>query len=144
MAGSVIIGLIGLYSLVIQDTDPETEMRLEPHSGVTTLNEKFTISVLVDSKIAVNAFSGQLSTNPKIIEVSEIKYNNSIANLWVEEPWYSNGDGTIKFAGGTTAPGGFSGKGSLLEITFTPITIGEAQINLNTANFYSRRFRHGS
>ena len=136
MVGSVIFTLIGVYSLVIQSNDPETEMHLEPRSGVTTLNEKFTISVLVDSDIAVNAFSGQLSYNPKIIEVSEIKYNTSIADLWVEEPWYSNGDGTIQFAGGTTAPGGFTGSGSLLEIIFNPIASGEAQISLNTAQIF--------
>ena len=136
MVGSVIVGLIGLYSVVIQSSDPETAMRLEPRSGVTTLNEKFTVSIMVDSKIAVNAFSGQLNYDPKIIKVNEIQYNTSIADLWVEEPWYSNGDGTIKFAGGTTVPGGFTGSGSLLEISFTPIASGEVSLNLNAARIF--------
>jgi len=136
MVGSVILGLFGLYSLVIQSTDPETEMRLEPRSGVTTLNKEFIVSVLVDSTIAVNAFSGQLLYDPEIIRVNKIEYNTSIANLWIEEPWYSNGDGTIKFAGGTTAPGGFTGSGSLLKINFTPIATGEAQLKLNHARIF--------
>lgn len=136
MVGSVIIGLISLYSVILQSTDPETAMRLSPRSGTTTINEAFTVSVLVDSKIAVNAFSGNISYNPKIIRINEIKYNTSIADLWVEEPWYSNGDGTIKFAGGTTAKGGFTGSGSLLEINFTPIANGEAQLNLNDAQIF--------
>lgn len=136
MVGSVIIGLIGLYSVIIQSTDPEAAIRLEPYSGTTTINENFTVSVMVDSKIAVNAFSGQLNYDPKVIEVNKIQYNTSIADLWVEEPWYSNGDGTIKFAGGTTAPGGFTGSGSLLEISFTPIASGEAPLNLNEARIF--------
>lgn len=136
MVGSVIVGLFGLYSLVIKSTDPETGMRLEPTSGVTTLNKEFTVSVLVDSKIAVNAFSGQLLYNPQIIKVNEIQYNTSIADLWVEEPWYSNGEGTIQFAGGTTLPGGFTGSGSLLQISFTPIAVGEAQLSLNQARIF--------
>lgn len=136
MVSSVIIALIGVYSLVIQSTNPETEMRLEPRSGVIIYKENFTVSVLVDSKIAVNAFSGQIIYDPEIIKVNEIRYNISIADLWVEEPWYSNGDGTIQFAGGTTAPGGFVGKGSLLELSFTPVASGEASLNLNEARVF--------
>lgn len=136
MVGSVIVGIIGLYSLVITSVDPETEMFINPQSGVITLDEEFTVSVLVNSSIPVNAFSGQLNYNPEILEVNEIEYNTSIADLWVEEPWYSNGDGTIQFAGGTTALGGFTGEGTLLKISFTPIAIGKASLDLESARVF--------
>lgn len=136
MVGGVIVGLIGLYSLVIQSPIHETEMLLDPRTGILTLDKEFTVSVVVSSKVAVNAFSGEIKYNPEVIEVSSIEYNTSIADLWVEEPWYSNGEGTIKFAGGTTRAGGFIGEGSLVEINFVPTAIGEASLVLSSARVF--------
>jgi hypothetical protein len=62
--------------------------------------------------------------------VKSIDYNTSIADLWAEEPWYSNGTGTVNFTGGTTRTGGFTGTGSLVTITFSTKATGEATIHM--------------
>jgi hypothetical protein len=66
----------------------------------------------------VNVFAGELLFDTNTLEVVSIDYNISIADLWAEEPWYSNGDGTLTFIGGTTRSGGFLGTDTLITITF--------------------------
>jgi hypothetical protein len=103
---------------------------LEPTSGVRTVGETFVTTLVVRSALPVNAFRGLVVFDTEKLEVQSIAYNTSIANLWAEEPWYSNGDGTINFTGGTTASGGFTGEGTLITVTFVAKASGNAAIKL--------------
>jgi hypothetical protein len=94
------------------------------------VGEIFTIEVIIDTHSAVNVFKGLVRFDSERLEVRSINYNTSIADLWAQEPWYSNGDGTISFIGGTTKIGGFNGKGTLVTVTFVTRAIGEAAINI--------------
>ena len=112
---------------------PQVEIRTIPKSGLITLGKTFTVSLVVQSSIPVNAFQGEILFDSTILEVTSIDYNTSIADLWVQDPWYSNGDGTINFAGGTTKEGGFVGEGVLLDITFTGVSQGAGSIEIKSA-----------
>ena len=46
-------------------------------------------------------------------------------------PWYSNGDGTLNFGGGTTKRGGFTGSDVLLTVTFKTIGIGVGTVSMD-------------
>ena len=85
----------------------QADMRTEADLRTRSVGEQFQVRLIVESSVPVNAFAGDLSFNRDVLEVSRIDYNTSIADLWVKEPWYSNGEGTINFAGGTTKPGFF-------------------------------------
>jgi hypothetical protein len=138
LVGSVILGLFGVYTLLFKDHNPvATQMKIFPLQATLSITDEVTLAVVVESNIAVNAFSGQVSYDPKILTVSKIEYNDSIANLWVEEPWYSAGEGKINFAGGTTKPGGFTGEGNLLEITFKPLIHGKATVKLSESHIFA-------
>lgn len=93
-------------------------MLIEPAYANAKTDETFEVNLVVSASIPVNAFAGEVRFDPDYMTVASIDYNNSIADLWTTVPWYQNGDGTINFAGGTTVPGGFTGKGSLITITF--------------------------
>ncbi len=133
LVGSVLIGLFGAVISIVGIEGAPAQMRIDPKSAVTTEGGTFTVALVVDSSVPVNAYSGVLTFDPAMITVTNIDYNTSIANLWVEKPWYENGDGTLTFAGGTTEAGGFTGTGALLTVTFTTHLVGTAVIKLNNA-----------
>lgn len=138
LIGSVIIGALGIYATVGLSLSNKTTstITLSPALGTVVLNQSFEVAVLVTSDVPVNAYSGIVTFDPAVLSVSQIDYNTSIADVWIEEPWYSNGDGTVTFAGGTTATGGFTGSESLVTITFTPRSLGNAAITLTDAHLY--------
>lgn len=132
---SAFAGLLGITSLFVIPfaSSIDADMRLEPNHGVQVLGESFTVTVVVESNTPVNVFQGDISFNADVLTVTSIDYNTSIADLWAEEPWYSNGDGTLNFIGGTTRAGGFTGTSALLTITFTTTATGEARVILDEA-----------
>jgi hypothetical protein len=106
------------------------EMSLSTKTPVVTINEPFRVSVDVRSGEPTNVFSGTVQFDPTFLTVTSIDYNTSIADLWAAEPWFSEGDGSVVFTGGTTAPSGYTGNGSLLTITFNPIQGGETNLGI--------------
>lgn len=133
LIASVVAGILGVSGIMMLPTTvgPTTDMRLEPLSGTKVVGESFVVQVLVTSDVPVNVFKGSLLFDPQILQIEKIDYNTSIANLWAELPWYSNGDGTMNFIGGTTKPGGFTGEGSLITITFRTLAVGNATVAMN-------------
>ena len=120
LIASAIVGFLTFASVLFMPKAEQTgtKMHIEPSELTIEADKNFTIDVIVESEEAVNAFAGVLNFDEAILEVDRILYNTSIADLWTQEPWFAKGDGTITFAGGTTKPGGFVGKGSLLTVVF--------------------------
>lgn len=134
LIGGVIAGLIGLGTILgTPNGEPIADMHIEPTSGTRTVGEPFVVDVVVEASEPVNVFAGELQFDATKLAVASIDYNISIADLWAEKPWYSNGDGTLNFIGGTTHPGGFTGSGSLLTITFMATAPGDAAIAMREA-----------
>jgi hypothetical protein len=113
--------------------ETEANMYITPQNNLTKVGDTVKVSVVASSETPVNVFKGFLRFDPLTLSVTTIDYNTSIADLWAEEPWYSNGDGTISFIGGTTMPDGFSGEGTLITITFTAKATGESHLSLEEA-----------
>lgn len=133
--GAVLLtSVVGVTSVIVS-TIPhsDVEMQIEPTEGIVLVGSPLVVKIVVTSDEPVNVFQGKMSFDPEILEVTSIDYNTSIANLWAEEPWYSNGKGTMNFAGGTTNSGGFIGKGTLVTITFKTLKRGQAAIEMEEA-----------
>ncbi len=109
------------------------DMYLSPTQARVTTGDTLTVSVMLSSTIPVNVFQGDIRFNPEVLTVQKIDYNTSIADLWAEKPWYSNGEGTLNFIGGTTQQGGFTGKGTLVTITFRARAAGNGNIVFENA-----------
>jgi hypothetical protein len=129
---SIVAGIIGISGFLFSTSiiSAPVTITLEPAGGTRMVGETFVTTVKVKSTTPVNVFKGLLEFDPDKLTVTSIDYNTSIADLWAEEPWYSNGDGTINFTGGTTDRGGFVGEGTLITITFTAKGLGEAHVKL--------------
>ncbi len=87
------------------------------------------VSVLLDSTIATNAFSGTLLYSADALEPVAVSDGSSIINLWITHPVVSVSGASITFAGIT--PGGFSGTGGMLfSVLFRAKTSGAAHVSL--------------
>ena len=128
---ALVAGLISASVLLASLSNSPTQMSISPLYGTSTINETFTVAITIRSDIPVNAFKGIVYFDASKLYIESINYNTSIADLWAEEPWYSNGDGTLSFIGGTTKKGGFIGEGELVTVTFKSIRTGQSRINLS-------------
>ena len=137
MASAILaVGAMVGFEMLPQLTAPVTSIRIEPNTAKVEAGQKFEVNVIVDSEIPVNVFGGELHFNKDVLAVDGISYNTSIANLRAIRPWYSNGDGTLNFGGGTTNQGGFTGSGTLLTVTFKSITDGSGSITLKNIQIF--------
>jgi hypothetical protein len=135
LVASAIVALLSIVSVLFVPvaTVPLADMHIEPRTGVTVLEDMFTVDVMVIAHTPVNVFRGEVQFDHTKLVVDSIDYNTSVANFWAERPWYENGNGTINFIGGTTQKGGFLGEGSLIQITFRSLVAGEALIRVTDA-----------
>jgi len=75
-------------------------LSFSPQSGTYFAGRSFSVSVLVSSPDqAMNAAQGEISFPTDQLEVLSISQANSVMNLWVQNPTFSNQDGTIDFGG---------------------------------------------
>ena len=82
-------------------------------------SSNFTATIKVDSLgEPVNAIKGLLTFNKDKLEIINISKIGSILNLWIDEPRFSNLDGTLKFQGGVPNPGFMGNGGVVLHIIF--------------------------
>lgn len=132
LAAGVIVAFTAILStLLIPAADSPTHMHLTSNHEELVVGETFVIAVTVASDVPINVFAGEVRFDPLLLHVKNIEYNTSIADLWVEYPWYSNGEGTLNFGGGTTVSGGFTGDGTLITITFETKGIGTSDISIH-------------
>ncbi len=132
LVAGVILGLLGfgVYPSFISN-NTIADIQIESTEQTPVIHQPFFIDITITATEPVNVFKGILNFDPSILTITSIDYNTSVADLWAEEPWYSNGDGTLSFIGGTTRPGGFTGADRLLRVTFTPQAYGEATLTMN-------------
>ncbi len=102
---------------------------LTPASGTYSAGQLFDVSVDVSSSdAAVNAAQATISFPPGTLNVEGVSEDGSIANLWVQQPSYSNTAGTVSFAAVTVNPGFTGPAGHLITITFRAEAPGNAEI----------------
>jgi hypothetical protein len=109
---------------------PNASLTLSPQAAAADVGNVLVFEVIVDASVPVNAYTGEIVFDNQAFTVERIDYNTSIADLWVEEPWYSRAENSIYFAGGTTDPGGFTGVGSLMTIYLRATEPGFASVSL--------------
>ncbi|MGC9599428.1 MAG: cohesin domain-containing protein [Minisyncoccia bacterium] len=106
-----------------------------PSSGSYAVGSTFTVNVLVDSGggVGINAADGKISFDPSLLAVQSVSKDNSVFNLWVADPSYSNSDGTVNFSGGVTSA--YAGNaGTIMSITFKAQAAGTAGLKFLSAS----------
>jgi Cohesin domain/Bacterial Ig-like domain len=106
-------------------------LSISPSTGVYSAGATFTARLVVNtSGQSINAAEGTIKFNPQELTVVSVDRSNSIFNLWVTEPAFSNTAGTITFSGGM--PSGYKGAaGSIFNITFRTKNAGTAKVTMS-------------
>ncbi len=108
-------------------------LNFSPASGSYSVGDTMSVSVLVSStNEAVNAFQGNISFPNNTLQVVSVSKANSIVKLWVQEPSYSNGAGTVLFEGVTPNPGYVGANGRIITITFRVKSAGPAVVKFTS------------
>lgn len=109
-------------------------LSFQPANGRFEVNKIFSVAVLVDSPgEAMNASEARIVFSSDKLEVLNISKENSIFNLWVEDPIFSNKDGAITFAGVLPNPGFIGMRGKIIDITFKVKQEGLAELAITNA-----------
>ena len=77
----------------------------------------------------MNAVQGEVSFPTNDLEVLSISQSNSIISLWVQNPTFSNQDGTIDFGGVSPNPGFQGNNGNVVTIQFEAKNSGSAPLS---------------
>ncbi len=103
---------------------------LSPAAGNYLTGHTFTMNVLISSPgAAMNAAQAALSFPADKLSVISLSKSDSILDLWVQNPSFSNKDGTINLSGIVTNPGFQGSGGVVLAITFQAKNPGAAAIS---------------
>lgn len=108
---------------------------LSPASGNYLTGHTFTVGVFVSSADqAMNAAQGTLSFPINKLTVLSVSKTNSVMNLWVQDPSFSNQDGTVNFGGVVVNPGFEGAGGRIVTITFQVKNAGDAPVNFTAGS----------
>lgn len=95
----------------------------------------FTETVFVSSTDqAMNAISGTISFPTELLQVVSVSKSGSVLSLWVQDPTYSNSDGTISWSGVVPNPGFTGGRGRVFSIQFRAKKAGAASVSFSSSS----------
>lgn len=119
-----------LFSFLSVNTAQAASLYFSPSSGSYYEGENFTISIKVETDIAINAVEGVFSFPTRYLEVIRLNKSNSIVNLWIQEPSFSNvGDfGNVSFEGLILNPGFTGPAGKIIDVVFLVKNKGAAEL----------------
>jgi hypothetical protein len=122
-------GLLFIFFFTSTKTVSASSLILSPTTGVYTVGDSFTVGVYVNSSsAAMNAASGVVSFPADKLEIVTISRNGSIFSLWVQEPSFSNTNGTINFEGIVLNPGFTGTNGKIFSIVFKAKAAGTVSV----------------
>lgn len=130
LASMLVVGGF-LTATIILSNDFPAAMYIAPVTATVERGAIQQFNIMVKSQVPVNAFVGEIIFDTEKFKVVDISYNTTVADLWVEEPWYNRADNNIYFAGGTTKPGGFIGNEALVTVTLQAVQAGDATFSLH-------------
>lgn len=99
--------------------------------ATVSIGDKISVDLKIDSEeTSINAAQATLHFSKDILSIENVSKTGSIFNFWLEEPSFSNNNGTLSFIGGGTS--GYSGKSlHILKINFKVIGNGAASLYLS-------------
>ncbi len=111
---------------------------LSPSKTSVLQGEAFTATVSVNTQgVAINNAEGTISFPASLVSVESVNLNGSIFNIWVEQPTYSNTNGTISFNGGLPNPGYTGSNGTVMRVVFRAKKTGSVPLTFSAADVYA-------
>lgn len=100
---------------------------LKPSASEVYVGDLATVSLFINTQDkTINNAEAIIQFPPDLVEVLSVSSKSSIFSLWVEQPSFSNTNGTISFNGGVPNPGYAGKSGQVLTINLRTKQVGEA------------------
>ncbi len=132
--GSIVTLIAGSAASVSTDT----VLYFSPHSSSTLkVGETTDIDVRINTKTPVNTVGATIKFPEDTLEVVGISKEQSFLDLWTEETTIKEGIGEVHFSGGTLAPGGLSGVGTVVTLTVKAKKSGTAELFFKDAQIFA-------
>jgi len=115
-----LILLSTFYFLFSVSSAKAASLYFSPSAGNYYEGENFTITIKAEADVAINAIEGVFSFPTRYLEVIRLNKTNSIINLWIQKPSFSNvGDfGNVSFEGVILNPGFIGSDGKIIDVVF--------------------------
>jgi len=121
-------------SLSFKNAAVTAGLLLAPPTGIFYVGDTVNIALFVNaSDQPVNMLESVITFPQDKLQVISLFKEGSIISLWVQEPSFSNKDGSITLAGGLPAPGFIGTAGKIITVSFKVIGEGDAMINIGDA-----------
>lgn len=106
-----------------------------PTNATVSVGSTMTETVVVSStNQAINAVSGVVSFPADLLQVVSVSKTNSILSLWIQDPTFSNTDGTVTFTGVVPNPGYIGSGGKVISIQFRAKKSGTGTVALSSSS----------
>ena len=125
--------MLGIGSCLIANA-AGANLSVSPSTGSFSAGATITADVMLDSGggVGVNAADGNITFDPTLLSVQSVSKGDSVFNLWVADPTFSNTDGSINFSGGSN--NAYTGNsGNIITITFKALKAGSASLQFASA-----------
>lgn len=110
-------------------------LNLSPATLSRTVGNTFSVVVYVSSsEKSINAVAGTISFPTDLLEVVSVSKVNSVINLWVEEPTFSNTQGIVNFEGIALNPGYLGNQGNIITLTVRAKSVGLANMSFSSGS----------
>src|SRR3989344_4332641 len=106
------------FILIPKPSLASTQVFFEREVKEVKRGDVFSVNLKISSPDkSINVINGFVSYNKDILNIKNVKIDNSFLSMWVEEPTFDNETGILNFTGGV--PNGYIGEdGNMVEITF--------------------------
>lgn len=132
IVGHGIATVLFLLSTTLLMSEDDAVMFFTPHgSTVLPLRETVDVDVQITTKVPLNAVGATFVYPKDMIEVVGISKRKSFLDLWTEDTILRSEAGEVVFSGGTLAPGGLVGSGTVLTLTLRAKKVGDATLELH-------------
>jgi hypothetical protein len=108
---------------------------LTPSSSNITVGNISTVNILVNTDgVAINNAEVVVNFPKDLLEIVSVSKSGSIFSLWVAEPVFSNGSGTLSFNGGAPTPGFNGSADKALSVVFRAKNTGSATLLFSSSS----------
>jgi hypothetical protein len=125
----ILFFIAGGFFSVVNHVWAAATLNMSPYSGTYNVGDSFSVSVTINSTTqASNAVDGVVSFPIDKLQIVSVSKENSIINLWAEEPTFSNSAGKVYMSGIILNPGFSGSAGKILKINFKVAKAGNAAV----------------
>jgi hypothetical protein len=95
------------------------------------VGEQVTLHIMADADQPVNVVGATIAIPTDYLTVRDVSREDSVIDLWAEEPSVNEDGDEVRFSGGIVRDDGFLGNARVLSIIVEPIAVGNATVNFS-------------